>query len=187
MNDREKRLLLALGAALFAVVTLYGFRSLTAKQDAVKAEIRGLETRLNTLVMLDRTQESMAEDVEWLTKNQPAPKEGELAPSQLESLVTSTATAAGLSVDKPKILDNIEGVGFYDRARFQISVSGEEIKLYQWLVQMHSPKDFRAVTAIRLYPNREDDTKIDAVAIVEEWFTPLAGPDPELESPADGA
>ena len=181
MNDREKRLLLALGAALFVVVTLFGFKSITTKKDAVEAEIRGLETRLETLIMLDRTQESMAEDVEWLSKNQPEPKEGELAPSQLEALVTRLATTAGLSVDKPKILPNIEGFGFYDRARFQISVSGMEEGLYRWLVQMHSPKDFRAVTAMRLYPNREDDTKIDAVVTVEEWFTPAAA---KTEEPA---
>ncbi|MGB1130299.1 MAG: hypothetical protein ACPG4K_09620 [Haloferula sp.] len=180
MNAREKRLLMGLGAAIFLMGTLFGFKFLTGKQDAAKAEIRKLESRLDTVRILSEEQESLAEDVDWLAKNQPAPKEGELAPSQLEALVTRMATAAQLSVDKPKILPNIEGAGFYDRARFQISVSGMEEPLYRWLVQMHSPKDFRAVTALRLYPNREDDTKIDAVVTVEEWFTPAQPKDPGL-------
>lgn len=177
MNDREKRLLIALGTALFAVVTLYGFKTITAKKSAVEAEIRGLETRLDGLIMLDRTREAMMDDVTWLEENQPEPKEGELAPSKLENLVTQAATQAGLSVNRPKILPNIEDVGFYDRARFQVSVSGQETGLYRWLVQMHSPKDFRAVTSIRLSPNREDDTKIDVVATIEEWFTPKEAPE----------
>jgi len=187
MNTREKRLLIALGTALFAVVTLYGFKWVTAKQDAITAEIRGLETRLDGLIMLDRTRESMMDDVDWLAKNQPAPKEGELAPSQLENLVTQAATQAGLSVNRPKILPNIEDEGFYDRARFQVSVSGMEDGLYSWLVQMHSPKDFRAVTAIRYSPNREDDTKIDVVATIEEWFTPAPTEELEAEPPTEGA
>ena len=187
MNQREQRLLIALGTALFAVVTLYGFKAITAKNDAVKAEIRGLETQLEGLIMLDRTRESMMDDVDWLSRNQPDPKEGELAPSQLENLVTRAATQAGLSVNRPKILPNIEGEGFYDRARFQISVSGEEIGLYRWLVQMHSPKDFRAVTSLRFSPNREDDTKIDVVATIEEWFTPAIAEEIEPASQAEGA
>lgn len=171
---------MGLGAAVFVMGTLFGFKFLTSKQDAAKAEIRKLESRLDTVRTLSAEQESLAEDVEWLAKNQPVPKEGELAPSQLESLVTRMATASRLSVDKPKILPNIEGVGFYDRARFQLSVSGMEEPLYRWLVQMHSPRDFRAVTALRLYPNREDETKIDAVVTVEEWFTPAQPKEPDF-------
>ena len=118
------------------------------------------------------SKEVFIQEIDWLEDNTPDPKEGELVPSQLENFVTTEATRAGLTVVRPKILDNDESGVYYNRARFEIAVSGNEAALYRWLVRLHSPRDFRAITALRLNPNREDDTLIDANVQVEQWFVP---------------
>jgi hypothetical protein len=62
----------------------------------------------------------------------------------------------------------------YHRARVEMEVSGSEKALYSWLDRLHSPVDFRAVTMIRLYPKRDDDTLVDCQVTVEQWFVPEA-------------
>jgi len=62
----------------------------------------------------------------------------------------------------------------YHRVKYEIPVSGTEQALYAWLDRMQTPGEFRAVTFLRLSPNREDDTKIDATVIVEQWYVPAA-------------
>ncbi|MGE9269439.1 MAG: hypothetical protein ACQKBU_01440, partial [Verrucomicrobiales bacterium] len=83
MSSREKRLLIALGSALFVVVSLFGFKTLTTKTREIEAQADGLRTRLEGLMFMDETREGLMDEVEWLEKNQPTPKEGELVPSAL--------------------------------------------------------------------------------------------------------
>lgn len=172
MSPREKKLLIFFLTAIFAVVNLFGFQWLQSKQKLVKDEILAKEAILAAADSAQTAKEVFIQEIDWLEDNTPEPKEGELVPSQLENFVTTEATSAGLTVVRPKIHDNDETGVYYDRARFEISVSGNEASLYRWLVRLHSPKDFRAITALRLSPNREDDALIDANAQIEQWFVP---------------
>ena len=45
--------------------------------------------------------------------------------------------------------------------------------LYRWLDRINIPDQFRIATQIKLAPEKEDDTKIDCVAVIEQWFVPL--------------
>jgi hypothetical protein len=45
---------------------------------------------------------------------------------------------------------------------------------YRWFDRVNVPSEFRAVTLIRLSPDREDDTKIECTAVIEQWFVPIA-------------
>lgn len=185
MSSREKRLLIVLLSALFVVGSLFGYKSIQTKRNAVRVRIAKSEATLALAdIALDQA-DSIKDEVHWLEKNLPDPEEGETKPSELETFVTNEAARVGLSVTRPKILPNDEsGVAFH-RARFQIAVSGSEASLYRWLTKVQSPKDFRAVTAIRYTPNREDDTQIDATVQVEEWFIPVQ--DEPLEDPSTAA
>ena len=58
--------------------------------------------------------------------------------------------------------------------KYEIPVSGSEQSLYSWLDRLQVPTEFRAVTFLRVSPNREDDTKADATVIVEQWYVPNA-------------
>lgn len=151
---------------------MFGFGWLQAKRLKVQSEIKVQEIVLSTADHARSSKEEIIQEIDWLEDNTPESKEGELVPSQLESLVTTEATRAGLTVVRPKILDNDESGVYFNRARFEIAVSGNEAALYRWLVRLQSPRDFRAITGLRLNPNREDDTLIDANVQVEQWFVP---------------
>lgn len=178
MNTRERNLLIVLGTAVVVVGGFAGYSSLTQYHQQVKKDIATHEATLQVARFAQDQADAVEEEIEWLEKNLPEPKEAELVPSQLENLVTSRASGFGLTVTKPTILENATDGVHYERARFKINVTGREQSLYQWLVAIHSPRDFRAVTALRLSPNREKDTEIDAEVQVEEWFIPKQAEDP---------
>lgn len=173
MSSREKKLLIFFVTAIFAAANLFGFQWLQKKRLDVQKQIKEQEVVLKAADAAQSSKEVFIQEIDWLEDNTPEPKEGELVPSQLENFVTTEATRAGLTVVRPKILDNDESGVYYNRARFEIAVSGNEAALYRWLVRLHSPRDFRAITALRLNPNREDDTLIDANVQVEQWFVPV--------------
>lgn len=172
MSPREKKLLIFFVTAIFAVVNLFGFQWLQSKREKIRADIAAHEVVLTDADTAQAAKEVFMQEIDWLEKNTPEPKEGELVPSQLENFVTTAATQAGLTVVRPRIYDNDEGGTHYNRARFEISVSGNEASLYRWLVKLQSPRDFRAITALLLSPNRENDALIDAKVVVEQWFVP---------------
>ncbi|MCU0794702.1 MAG: type II secretion system protein M [Akkermansiaceae bacterium] len=178
MNSREQRLLIAFGSVLLLVGGYAGYSALGQYHTRVKKDIATHKATLQVAQFAQEQADAVQAEIEWLNKNLPDPKEAELVPSQLENLVTSRATGFGLTVTKPTILENATDGIHYERARFKINVSGSEQSLYQWLVAIHSPRDFRAVTLLRLSPNREDDTKIDAEVQVEEWFVPKSSEEP---------
>ena len=178
MNPRERNLLIALGTVVLVVGGLLGYKSLIQYHQRVKKDIATHRATLEVARFAQEQADAVGAEIDWLEKNLPEPREAELVPSELENLVTSRATTSGLTVTRPKILENATDGIHYERARFQINVTGREQNLYQWLVAVHSPRDFRAVTMLRLSPNREDDTLIDAEVQVEEWFVPKLAEDP---------
>ncbi|MEM1085565.1 MAG: hypothetical protein AAGI48_15750 [Verrucomicrobiota bacterium] len=173
MSPREKKLLIFFLVAIFAVVNLFGFNWLQSKRQAVQGEISRHEETLAVADSAIRMRDTATGEIDWLKDNLPEPKEGELVPSQLESFVTNEATRNGLTVLKPDILENDESGQHFHRARFDVRVTGQEAALYRWLVRLQSPREFRGITALRLSPNREDDTLIDAKVQVDQWFVPM--------------
>ena len=177
MSSREKRLLFLLLGALFVVVNLFGIRWLGQQRESLRRSTAESRVTLETAAFADQQREAVQDEIEWLAQYEPEPKVGELVPGQLEVLVNTGAKRWNLTVNRPKILPTVAG-DFYDRARFQLSVTGQESALWRWLAELHNPNQFRAVTELRLSPNREDDTLIDATVLVEEWFVPaVTGPE----------
>lgn len=180
MSTREQRLLFLFLGAIVVIGGLFGYRWVKALREEVADEIREAETTIEVGQLAEEQWQSVQREVEWLDEYEPEPKVGELVPPQLETFTTNEARRAGLTINRPKILENETSGPYYHRARFQISVSGMENALYNWLCRVQSPRDFRAVTELRLSPNREDDTKIDATVQIEQWFVPATGGEGEV-------
>ena len=183
MSKREKTLLSILLTAFVVMLVLFGYKWLSTKKAAIKTEIETLEATLDVATAAEDARSRVAAEETWLAKHTPEPKEAELAPSRLESFTTAEAKRAGLTVKVPRILENDTSGVHYERARFQITVTGRENLLWTWLVKLHSPTEFRAVTQLQLSPNREDDTLIDAQVQVEEWFVPKSAENPPAPNP----
>ena len=79
----------------------------------------------------------------------------------------------GLEKKLQKLLPSIEDPNLaYHRVKIQFKVNGMEVALYRWLDRISMPDQFRGVTRLILSPNKEDDTRIDCTATVEQWFIP---------------
>jgi len=181
MNPREKKLVIAMGVVAFLLVNLFlYFRVYEPKKHEARTKIRQHEATLSNADTYLRMRDEVADEIEWLEKNQ-----AEVAPSQeveagLQRFAQTEATRNGLTIKRQRILPSVQDpAAMFHRARVELEVSGQEKALYQWINQLQTPTEFRGITSLRLSPEREDDTLIDCKLVVEEWFTPQPEPQPE--------
>lgn len=174
MSAREKRLLnllLIVGFLLlnFAAYKLFYLKRLSgAEQRAVTAEAQ-VEAAKSSLEMIDLFEGEMA----WLDKNEPQEATEQDAQTKLQQLLESEAQRNNLTIKRQRLEPPLVSPGLiYHRARIEMEVSGMEMSLYRWLDRIHSPTEARAVTFMRMNPQKDDDTQVDCQIIVEQWFTP---------------
>ncbi len=180
MSPREKRLLnllLIVGFFLlnFAAYKLFFVKRLAdAGQRAATAETK-VESARSAEDMLGLFEDEMA----WLEKNEPKEATEQETQTRLQQLLQREAQRNNLTIKRQKLQPSVVSPGLvYHRARIEIEVNGMEMSLYRWLDRVHSPTESRAVTFMRMNPQKDDDTKIDCQIIVEQWFAP------ETEAPA---
>lgn len=175
MSNREKRLLFLFGFAGFFILNVLGFKLYQGKKQELSNRLTDARSKLQTAEIISSSRDQVAEDMAWLAENEPEPAAGQDVQTKLQKFCENEARAAGLTIkiQRPMPTDATEG-RHYHRAKFQFTMTGTEQGLYQWLHRVNVPSDFRIATKIRLNPNKEDDTKIDCVAEVEQWFVPLA-------------
>lgn len=174
MSPREKKLLIFFAAAGFIVVNFLAF----AWYQQISQRKRG--ERMDATVAVERAEMLMAsrdlvnEQMEWLAEHEPSPIAYQDAQTALQQFVEQQTRSAGLTIRNERPLPVDDSGVHYHRARIQIEVTGGEEALYRWLYAIKSPENFRVATRILLNPNREDDTRIDCRADVEQWFVPTA-------------
>lgn len=174
MSNREKRLLIFFGIAGFLVLNFLGFNLYQAKKQAIAAQLADAGQKLQRAEIVSASRDQVAEEMVWLSENEPEPAASQDVQTQLQKFCESEAQSAGLTIkiQRPMPTDTTEG-RHYHRAKFQFTVTGSEDDLYKWFDRVNVPADFRIATQIRLNPNKEDDTKIDCVTVIEQWFVPL--------------
>lgn len=171
MSPREKRLLAFLAIAGFLVLNFVGFKMLTDYRAKIQLARTKAESELKLADQFLASQEKVQEEMDWLAEHEPKPVAKQDALTNLQQLVEREARTRGLVIKQQKMLASDE-TGFYHRAKVEFSVSGTEQALYAWIDRLQIPTEFRAVTSMVLLPNKEDDTKIDARLIIEQWFIP---------------
>jgi hypothetical protein len=183
MNDREKKLVVMLGATAFAIVNLALYFKLyePMRNKARKDIVASQATLKNADIFLDM-RDQYADEIDWLEKHQPKTAPPQEIDASLQRFAQSESLRNGLKT-KPRgqrILPSIQDPGLiFARSRVEQNVTGREDALYRWLYRLQTPSEFRAITALRLAPDREDDTLIDCKVVVEEWFIdqdPMAQP-----------
>ncbi len=179
MSERERKLLMFFGTAGVILLCLWGYTTFNTKRNAVRAERLTAETTLKEAQLFEKSQAALADEIDWLTQHEPQPEAGEQVPGKLQQLCAAEATRAGMTVKQQKILpDKINSdektSQRYMSAKVEFNVTGKEQQMYSWFDRMHSPNDFRVISTLRLTPNREDDTQIDCVVTIEQWYVPLS-------------
>jgi type II secretory pathway component PulM len=175
MSTREKRLLIFFGIAGFLVLNFLAFNFYQTKRQVAVAQLADAQRQLDQAEIIKESRDQVAEEMEWLRENEPEPAAAQDVQTQLQKFCESQASEAGLTIkiQRPMPTDSTEGRQ-YHRAKFQFTLTGTEESLYRWLDRVNVPADFRIATQIRLNPNKEDDTQIDCVTVVEQWFVPLS-------------
>ncbi|MDE0826473.1 MAG: hypothetical protein OSA48_06670 [Akkermansiaceae bacterium] len=175
MSNREKTLLYVLVVAVFLIGNAMAFKvfyqpkMLRANSALSVAEGKRLERQgaMDSVDLFDK-------EIEWLKRYEPkAAATVQQTQTKLQQLVEREAQRNSLEIKSQKLQPSIEYDGLtYHRARMEIEVNGMEAGLYRWLDRLHSPNEFRAVTFMRLNPQKGDDTRVDCQIVVEQWFVP---------------
>jgi len=174
MSSREKTLLIFFAVAGFIVLNFFGVNRFFAYQAKVKAERQSAEVALERAKLFVDSKEQVEDEMKWMSEHEPEPSEDQLVQTNLQQLAESEARNGGLTIKTggQKLLPTDKSGAYYHRAKVEFTVTGSESSLYSWIAKLQVPTQFRAVTFLRLQPNREDDTKIDATLIIEQWFVP---------------
>lgn len=174
MSPREKTLLLFFASAAFLLLNFLGFRLFADHRTSLQNKRSAALVELETAERFRASSEDILDEMDWLAEHEPEPQPFQDVQNALQQLAESEATAAGLTIKTQKLLptDTTSGV-HYHRAKVQISVTGSEEALYRWFDRINVPQQFRSATLLRISPNREDDTRIDCTADIEQWFVPL--------------
>ena len=179
MTDREKRLVYMLTGAAFVVVNLGVYKKVyEVRSKAADSKLVAAQATLSQATTLIETREIYETEMKWLGQNEPKRSSVQQAQTKLQQLVQSYAKGQGLTTKSTKLQTSITDPGLnYHRVRIQVEVNGMEQALFRFLTTLHSPKDSRAVTLLRLNPQKSDDTRIDCQVMIEQWFTPDDGED----------
>lgn len=177
MSDREKRLSILLAVVGFLILNGVGFNMFyQPRMQAARGKLNKAQLELEMRKSLIDTKDAFLTEIDWLDKYEPAPASAQETQTKLQQLAEREAQRNGLTVKRQKLQPSIVNQGLiYHRARIEIEVNGLEPALYRWLDRLHSPNDFRAITFMRLNPQKGDDTRIDCQVVVEQWFVPEEG------------
>jgi len=174
MSTRERRLLILFGFAGFLVLNFAGFKLYQSKSQAAATRLEQARQALQRAEIVSASRQQVEEEMIWLSENEPEPAAAQDVQTALQKFCESEARSASLTLknQRPMPTDATAGRHFH-RAKFQFVLSGTEQNLYRWFDRVNVPAQLRIATQIRLNPNKEDDTKIDCTAVVEQWFVPL--------------
>jgi Tfp pilus assembly protein PilO len=173
VSPREKKLLVFFAIGGFLVINLLGFNFFAKKQLAIRSEHTQADNQLKTAEMIKASREEVQSQIKWLAEHEPQPSDYQPVQTSLQQLAEKAVSDVSLELKSQKILPTDQTPGnYFHRVKVQLTVRGSEESLYKWFDQLNSPENLRCVTYIRLNPNKEDDTKIDCTAIIEQWFVP---------------
>lgn len=174
MSPREKNLLIFFAVAGFLVINFLLFGFFSNKRNQVAQQRNLAVQKLETAEMFSESREQVEDEMNWLAEHEPEAAEDQDVQTKLQQLCEKEAKNAGLTVKSQKAMDTDATEGrYFQRAKFQFTVNGSEDSLYRWFNALNVPDQFRIASSIRISPNKEDDTKIDCVATIEQWFVPL--------------
>ncbi len=184
MSSREQKLLIFFSVAGFLVINFLLIGFLSKQKAAASSALTQAKRKLEVANQVSESRDQVADQMEWLSQHEPEPAAEQEVQTKLNQLGMREATNNGLTIKSQKPLPaEVKEGQHYQRAKFQFTLSGGEDALYKWFNAINMPDQLRVASSIHLAPNTQDDTKIDCVATVEQWFVPSTGE----EEPTDGA
>ncbi|RYD46503.1 MAG: hypothetical protein EOP83_29565 [Verrucomicrobiaceae bacterium] len=186
MSDRERKLVLFFGLAAFVLVNFFAISWFQGKKGRIAIDLRKAKNEVETAEMAAGSFNTVFDEMKWLEEKSPSPKAGQLVSTELETYASNQASTHQLTIGKRDFKPNEETGAHFHRAKVQYKIGGREDSLYRWLDRLQMPDQFKAVTYLKLQPDAKDDTLIDAIVDVEQWYVPLTAADAAAETPEAG-
>lgn len=170
MSSREKNLLSLLLLAGFVMFNFFLYSQYLQKKTLFETSLETAKIELQQAISSQDNATLYKGQMQWLADNEPAPADAQTVQGQLQSFIENEARAAGLTLKPQEFLLTDTSGKHYHRAQIKFSVTGQEKSLYHWLNTINNPSSFRSAIQIRLNPNTQDDTLIDCIAVISQWF-----------------
>ncbi len=174
MSSREKNLLTLLLVAGFIILNFFLYTIYVQKKNLFDTEFTTAKNNLQQAIVQQEMSGQLAEEMTWLSENQPDPAAYQEVQTKLQQFAESQARNLGLTIKRQELLPTDTGGVHYNRAQVRIDLTGQEQALYRWFDAINDPTAFRSAFQIRISPNGKDDTLIDCSATLAQWFPPAS-------------
>lgn len=173
MSDREKKLLTLFLLAGFLIVNFFLYTLYAQKKTLYATDLDSAKARLQQAIAFSESSNQLAEQMEWLAKNEPEPATYQDTQNKLQQFAETQARNFGLTIKSQELLPTDDSGTHYHRVQVKFNLSGQEAALYKWFDAINDPTAFRTTYTIRMTPNGQDDTRIDCSATLSQWFPPI--------------
>ncbi|WP_193211680.1 hypothetical protein [Luteolibacter marinus] len=184
MSDREKKLVFLFGLAAFVLLNVFAFTWFKNKKADMAIRLGKAQDRVIAANETADMYDTVIDEMDWMVDHMPEPKAGQIVATALEQYASNQAQTHQLTIKRRAILPNEETGAYFHQAKVEFNVTGREDSLYRWLDRLQMPDQLRAVTFMRLSPDK-DDTLIDCTVHAAQWYVPPsddAGADVEPET-----
>lgn len=181
MNEREKNLILILVGAAFIIANLFGFTTYSTSLKKKEAQLKTGASELKLKRQQIEEADERIDEIDWLAENRPADNTHDGVLAELVAFTEQSANKNRINIRKhPKPLPaKLDEVGNFSQAVVRVSVDCRDAELYRWLCELQDPKKARAITRLKIMPQRDDATRISCEVEVSQWFTPVDEEDSE--------
>jgi hypothetical protein len=172
MSDREKKLLALFLVAGFLIINFFLYSLYIQKKALYASDLEAAKARLQQAIAFSESSQQLAEQMDWLAKNEPEPATYQETQNTLQNFAETQARNFGLTIRSQELLPTDDSGVHYHRAQVKMNLTGREQDLYKWFDAINDPAAFRTTYHIRMNPNGQDDTLIDCSATLSQWFPP---------------
>ena len=184
MNEREKKLLILLGFAVFCIANIFAFNAYQKSQKKMEAVLQnGKKEMKEKMAALTQANENV-DDWDWWEQNQPIEGTHGSVSAELATYAETSAKRYGLVIKRrPNPLrEDLSDLFYFSSAKVKAEVNGRDAEVYRWLTDLQDPKKFRSVTRLAIEPQRDDPTRMNCSLEITQWFLPPAESGEELSA-----
>ncbi|WP_156817087.1 hypothetical protein [Rubritalea marina] len=171
-TQREKRLMVAVGVLVAILAHVWVAQAIMQSYAKKKSTISSLESRIGQYKNSDNVKKVIADEMQWVADHEPEPIDFEQQQSQLLEFLSNSAADQSIVPTKPELSPQKDLGGKFQRCKIQLEAEAGESQLYRWLVKVHKPSEFRAVTSIKLKADPKDRASglLTCTLGTEQWL-----------------
>ncbi len=170
MTKREKRMLISIVGLLILFLHIWGVNFYLTALEKKKEANRALRIKAELYQSSHQVRQQIESEAQWLANHEPSPQKFGDTEVQLLNLLQNKGKQFGVFTEKPRFLRQNIDAGKYRKARIEISATATEDKIYKWILSIHKPSEFRAVTVLKISSNHKDKTQIHCTLVAEQWL-----------------